>query len=1062
MNSANNNTDLSPLTLVKAGAGAGKTYKIQQELTSWVQAKKVRPDRILAVTFTNAAANEMRERIRHNLISKSMLAEAELVQDSTITTIHGFGIEIIEQFAYEKGISPSPRLLNDLEQDHLIRIALNQVESIQPVLDDLNKFNYKGKYKGDNFIDGASQLKLRILDVIKEIRILGKDSNPETAINLSRSALNYIKSIYGQNLSKADTLNKALWDAIKAVKQIYSSEILLMPEWGSNFGTRAFVNTIYSVTEASIKHDWKSWAKLQTVNPAPKFFGKQGEHKHAQLALNIWNAADNLCIHPGPLDDAIVHIESLLNGAIDTLVYYQDLKKEAGLIDFNDMVHLAENILKTPYFLAEIKEHYDCLIIDEFQDTNPLQFSLLRQFQKAGLPTLIVGDLKQSIMGFQGADSRLFASLLKSSENSDTAEVEELKNNWRSTSRVMQFVNEIGEHLYNVNYQPLTVTEQANYSSQLVPVHRLIFDSNAWGLGKSKNKPSIGDGGQFVLANHIANILKQDIEITDKKTGKKRQLREGDIAVLAPRHKQLYHFSEELNKLGIQTKISQKGLISSEAVQWILSALKFISNTQHDYALLDLLTSNYEQASLEQVLQEYIDKKAFSHPIASVLKENAEAIQLMDFHSTVLKVAELLNVWEKIKQRNDGEQQRVNVIKLIEHATNFQQTKPESLRAMGIYGKNLETFQVWLNENIEQEGFDEQPGTKLDAENMIVLSTWHAAKGLEWPIVMVLGCYDKRTNYLPTIDVAYESDDVDKMLDSSFVRFLMDFDDPKTKDKMLAELQEASYNTQKNLIYVALTRAREQIILPWFEADKELPGTVQSLIEPVFVKSNFQLVDSNLVPMEVPDDNEQIFFARQGIKLSPVVSSEAKCERLPAMISPSVHDESETIFRTVVSSSYADGLELATWDNVLEANEIGTWIHRFYQIYFMNQSMLDKGFELLPDTLFRETVCSEIKAHIDEFDVWLQSELKPISIKCELPVLAMNDLGQTISGSIDMLIETPNEYMILDHKTDIEMDFSTHFYQLKAYANAIHLDKPIINLGINWIRFGKVEWVNVN
>ncbi|MEB3736489.1 UvrD-helicase domain-containing protein [Halopseudomonas pachastrellae] len=155
---------------------------------------------------------------------------------------------------------------------------------------------------------------------------------------------------------------------------------------------------------------------------------------------------------------------------------YQSTKKQAGLVDYSDMVHLANDILSNnPEWLEEIAGRYDCLIIDEFQDTNPLQYSLLRQLQARSKYTLIVGDLKQSIMGFQGSDSRLFATLLQDSESLPDA-VKVLDGNWRSTPEVMGFLNDVGEKLYGDRYQSLV--PKAAYQSDLPAVHALRFNKD--------------------------------------------------------------------------------------------------------------------------------------------------------------------------------------------------------------------------------------------------------------------------------------------------------------------------------------------------------------------------------------------------------------------------------------------------------------------------------------------------------------------------------------------------------------------------------------------------------
>ena len=458
---------LPNLTMVKAGAGAGKTFRIQQDLTQWIKDGFIRPDRILAVTFTNAAANEMKERIRQNLIEKGMRDEANKVQNATISTIHGFGVEIIESFAYEQGISPKPRQLTEAEQNQLIRKALTQVEAINPLLNNLKQYGYTGNFNGNDYVDGACQLKNRILNVIRNLRSLGKGGeaiSAQSSIDLLTASQSVLKEIYGLNLSKAETLNSALWGAVNSIHIQYPDFDVLSEQWASNKDTRTFISALREATEDKVKSDWKLWTKLQTIETAPKIFGKKQDHEHAHLALAVWQAADKLSVHPGPLNDALKHVSALLASAIESLSLYQESKQKAGLIDFSDMVHLAEQVLSSSEFLAEAKSNYDCLIIDEFQDTNPLQFSLLRQFQKAGLPTLIVGDLKQSIMGFQGSDSRLFSGLLSEGQTNAKVIVDELKNNWRSTPELMRFINAVGSQLYQSQYQAFKCCRSSSIS----------------------------------------------------------------------------------------------------------------------------------------------------------------------------------------------------------------------------------------------------------------------------------------------------------------------------------------------------------------------------------------------------------------------------------------------------------------------------------------------------------------------------------------------------------------------------------------------------------------------
>ena len=1066
INTNNLDNDLAKLpnlTMVKAGAGAGKTYRIQQDLTQWIKDGVIRPERILAVTFTHAAANEMKERIRQNLIQEKMRDEANQVQNATISTIHGFGVEIIQNFAYEQGISPTPRQLTEAEQNQLIRKALTQIESINPLLNNLKQYGYTGNFNGNDYTDGASQLKNRILAVIRNLRSLGKGGeslSAQSSIDLLSASQSALKEVYGLNLSKAETLHTALWSAVNSIYIQYPDLDVLESEWASNGPTRGFISALREATEDNLKTDWKLWTKLQTIATAPKIFGKKQDHEHAHLALAVWQAADKLPVHLGPLNDAVMHVNALLSSAIDSLSLYQASKQKAGLIDFSDMVHLAEQVLSSPEFLAEAKSNYDCLIIDEFQDTNPLQFSLLRQFQKAGLPTLIVGDLKQSIMGFQGSDSRLFSSLLVGGLTDDNVSVDELKNNWRSTPELMCFINAVGKQLYQSDYQPLSVVDEAKYQSELIPVQQLVFDKNNWGAQKSKNKLSIQEEGQFALAHHINELLQQGIQITDKNTRQKRPLKPSDIAVLAPKNSRLSAFSSQLKKLGIPTKLTQSGFLESEAVQWVLCGLQFVSNPKNQFALLNLITSEYARVSLQDALLEFIEHKRFNHPVIEALRSASTELRLTDFKTAVISVIELLTIWDKVKTRTDAAQQRANLIKLISLAETFEQAQPESLQAMGIYGKNLETFNLWLKESIKdsQSDTNNQPHTQLNADEAVVLSTWHASKGLEWPIVMVLDAHDEKKPKVPSIDMAYLSDDVDGMLQSSFVRILMDFDDKTTQQKMLDELMTDTIETLKNLTYVALTRAREQVILPWFGNGKD--NSMLSFIAPIFEADTFEYQSKNMVMIDEPEPTETQVEKRRVIQLTQNDLSKA----IPASISPSVHEAthaSEASLQTSVES-YGTGINLKAWDQLMAANEVGDLIHRFFEIYFMNPALLEKGFQSLPKALNLNEITTQVEPMLQSYQAWLNSSLKPTNIQCELPILAINELGQTVSGSIDMLVESEEGFWIIDHKTDKKTDFTKHAEQLKAYAQALNLNKPIMGVAINWVRVGQIESLKIN
>ncbi|HKK31410.1 MAG TPA: UvrD-helicase domain-containing protein, partial [Alphaproteobacteria bacterium] len=124
---------LPSLELIPAGAGSGKTYRLQKALGKWVLAGEVAPDRIMAVTFTEAAAAELKDRISAELIETGRLEDALRLDEAYISTIHGFGLRILTEFAFEAGASPQPRLIDDHEKAALTRIAMTQTDKVDRI-----------------------------------------------------------------------------------------------------------------------------------------------------------------------------------------------------------------------------------------------------------------------------------------------------------------------------------------------------------------------------------------------------------------------------------------------------------------------------------------------------------------------------------------------------------------------------------------------------------------------------------------------------------------------------------------------------------------------------------------------------------------------------------------------------------------------------------------------------------------------------------------------------------------------------------------------------------------
>ncbi|KXS55527.1 MAG: exodeoxyribonuclease V subunit beta [Marinobacter sp. T13-3] len=1044
-----------PLTLIKAGAGAGKTYTIQSTLADWVKQGIVKADRVLAVTFTNDAANEMRTRIRLALLKEGMMAEARLLQKSNISTIHAFGLEILKTFAYEAGKSPAPRQLTEQEQDFLLRKAMDQAQAIQPVLDDLEHYGYGGGFKGDDFQDADEQLTETILALINKLRSLGKGFS-ETAGEaeaLLRQAKDTIKTTYGHVQKDGAPYADQLWSAIEAVKTEYPDVTILREkgEWGNNGHTRAFVDNIYSATRERLDRDWKLWASLQFDDNLKKIREK---HPRADLAEPVWNAAEKLSVHPGPLNDALTHIECLINGVLETLAAYQYTKEQAGLVDYGDMVHLANDMLEAnPEWLDGIAGDYDCLIIDEFQDTNPLQYALLRRFQASSKYTLIVGDLKQSIMGFQGSYSRLFAELLNDGEKTPGV-VKELDSNWRSTHELMDFINGVGTALFGSKYQELA--PKAGYKSDLPAVQVLRFSKDDWNLNANakSSKPGFTAEGNIALANHIKELLGSGSQITDRHSGQKRSIRGSDIAVLARGHSRLGKFAEALRNVRVEVQIQQPGFLACESVQWVLSALQALNNRRDHYAWLDLLTSplvgGQSTERLSELLASYDSKTALKHSLKDLLEPLGNSLRKQPVKNQLLTIIEEGRLFETLNSHPQGPQYRANLIKLIGLAEEFEALQPETLNAMGIAGKNASTFPVWLNEN--KDSIDEQPTADPQAEDAVVLKTWHSSKGLEWPVVMVLDAEKASEPRFPSISMAYPDGGIDTMLDQSFVQVMPKFEDERTKNRFSELLEDEHIETNKNVYYVALTRAREQLIVPCWDSFSD--GSMLSYILPLVMENDTSVEQKQVTPTAAGQDSSLSQVAEYGAML---IKRGNQLGKLKHSISPSL-DKGDSIFEApeTVRMSYSPALDLEKF-NRIPANSLGTWVHRLYQVYFMRPELLERALAMKPGCVFEKTQKTEIYRHLDGFRENIENLLgHEIAIRSELPVHDLSELDQVVSGVIDLVVNGLDRTLLVDHKSDGDGKLVDYLVQLNAYRYMYREQSSTI-FGVNWIRSAELE-----
>ena len=292
--------------------------------------------------------------------------------------------------------------------------------------------------------------------------------------------------------------------------------------------------------------------------------------------------------------------------------------------------------------LTTLKSRVDCLVVDEFQDTNPLQFALVWAVAAAGVPTLVVGDLKQAIMGFQGADPRLFEALAEQHPD----ECKPLVKNWRSQPQIMEFVNALGVKLFGDGYIALAPQREA---TEPEPIELVSFPS------KAKKDPHL------VRAVTVGERLKALIEdpnqtIVDRHTKQTRRLKGGDIAVLCPTHDMLAKYAEVLRAQGHRVRLQADGWYASRAVEVARYALSYLANPADRHAALYLAVTELGSLTLEEALRQLMDAGRIEDPVLAELDRLAPGVTERTVYTLVADVIAALGLFDTVMQWPDGEQ----------------------------------------------------------------------------------------------------------------------------------------------------------------------------------------------------------------------------------------------------------------------------------------------------------------------------------------------------------------------------------------------------------------------
>jgi ATP-dependent helicase/nuclease subunit A len=1055
-------SDLPKLDVVSAGAGSGKTFRIKETVGRWVKEGLVSPDRIVAVTFTEAAAGELKERLRKELIDLGRIEDALKLDQAYISTIHSFGLRLLTEFAFDGGLPPRSRLLDQNEETALLRQAVARSGNIDTLTKELHRYGYK--YDGGSRTSGEDQFRQMVQKVISRLRTVNQDVDDNTLSAYSEHSLNSSYGPTGDGKAALDALHLAVERLLEKFPSDISGEFS-----GNASAVKEFRKNHADLSVAKNKDrlstDWHLWGTLRKLRQSKR--GAPTPDGYDPLVNAVIEAADELPHHPGPLEDAVNHAKILINSAVEAIDGYSADKRKAALVDYTDMVAAAQMILASDIgALNALADRIDCLVIDEFQDTNPLQFSLLWLLHCAGVPTLIVGDLKQAIMGFQGADPRLMEQLL----NHDGANTDTLDNNWRTQPSLMPFINSIGYALFKTDYMELSPQSDDGFQE---PLEILEHPKPPQGRVSKKTQT-------LRVAERIHGLLHDsDQSVRDRRSKEKRRLVAGDIAVLCPTNGQMQNYADSLREFGIKAKISETGWLESRIIQIAWHALEYADNPDDRHAALYLSCTELGEHELEAAIAKLIDHNEIDDLVLEKLQLIDTETDYVTVDVTLGRVISALDLYGLSSVWPNGRKFRADLLRLEAEAEAFVDAKPETLASGGIFGSGVKTFLAWLTDRVEQdrEG-NQRPAPEVSDENAVELVSWHRSKGREWPVVFVCGWDSDVKPRLPEVSVEYEKfDNLDDVLNDARVSFKPAFAAKEANDRFLSQMQDGVTLSAKRLIYVAMTRARERLVVEWHshlsnssrttyhsvlteEGSAEISESEIKVVDNVFP---CLMTGNDGTPPDIPDlteDDEQLpNIGRRALTSSFPIKAEREMFTTPSAIGAVVTGTPASI-ETI---EYGTALELGL--DIVGA-EYGTMLHRCFEVLTASpesgSALSDAcGYDLLGDQI------SAISGSHQSLVTWFQENWDVGSIIAELPFTVCLDDDEVCTGIIDLLVETPEGYWIIDHKTDQstgeEFIFDHYLPQLMSYRDALErLGKQVAGVGLNLVNEGKLQLTQVS
>jgi ATP-dependent helicase/nuclease subunit A len=768
---------------VVAGAGTGKTHMLTERYLHHLTDDGLSPLQIVAVTFTDRAADELRARIRRAVRTRltgrddhdELLAELEAAQ---ISTIHALCARICREHPDEAGVPPDFEVLDEL------RGALWTSDRLSEALGALDA----SLFTNIPFPTMSLALESLLRDPLSADQALGK--GPETWEALFGGKRNEALAALrknGQLKAALATLEAHRGPEGDRIEETRRQALVAASELMAESDLEASVQTILGIKlQGGSKSRWGAEAFAE-VKDALK-----------DLRDAVQTVKDLLVQDLGPADERLSRcLPDLREAYRQVRGSVQVAKRRARLLDFADLEVHALQALEHEDVRAYYRERWQAFLIDEFQDTNPVQADVLDHLT-AGITLTIVGDEKQSIYGFRRADVTVFRAYRARILKGGGGEVV-LARSFRTHHALVDQVNRA--------FAPaLGALHQALEAERVDPPHDgPHIGTFAVSADGEVPKDQLQRAEAVHIARRIRELLDLEVKVHDVETNALRPVRPGDIAILSRAWAPLGLYGEALAAAGIPAVHAGGGsLLATREAKDGYALLRFLADPTDNLALIALLRGPFfgvDDTTLHRLAGGLNPDGSWWRVIqepASNLAREAEVLgQLLSWRkreapSSLLALADYLTGYTAVLANLPGGERR---------ETDWRDFLA-LVADLEVGNQDVFTVARWLLRLHRSEV--EVPRSPIEAGNAVSLMTVHGAKGLEWPVVVVP---DLARGVPPVSDAV--------LFDPAMgVALKFDALSPPHLYKLIkAEKVTLQLAEMKRVFYVALTRARDYLLL---------------------------------------------------------------------------------------------------------------------------------------------------------------------------------------------------------------------------------------------------------